>query len=85
VDCGPDSYESKLEFWEGAHRNTIAYLFLAGIVKWVSGPGDMKPEEEELPPNWGEVPTLEELEEEQEEYWDAQLLDCYRQREHYME
>ena len=33
VDCGPDSYESKLEFWEGAHRNTIAYLFLAGIVK----------------------------------------------------
>jgi len=33
VDSSNHSIEKKQELWETAHRATIAYLFLSGIVK----------------------------------------------------
>ena len=33
VDQSDVSYECKVEIWEGAHRNTIFYLFMSGVVK----------------------------------------------------
>lgn len=33
VDSGQASRAERLERWEGAHRNTVAYLFLSGTVE----------------------------------------------------
>jgi hypothetical protein len=33
IDTGRESQEEKVELWEQAHRRTIAYLFLEGIIK----------------------------------------------------
>lgn len=33
IDEGNLSKEEKIERWEEAHRNTIGYLFLSGVVK----------------------------------------------------